>query len=114
MKLTILLCMALLISPVPLPAQQASQAKDKELGHKDVAITGCLTKNAHNEYELVDKDSGENLPYSNTIDLDKYVGHAVTLVGRRASTPNAETTAGPMQTHFLVKKVESAPGQCNQ
>lgn len=114
MKLTILLCMTVLVTPVILPAQQPSQGTDKQLGHKDVVITGCLTKNAHNEYELVDKDSGENLPYSTTVDLDRYVGQTVTLVGRRASTPNAETTPGPVQSHFLVKKVESASGRCSQ
>ena len=114
MKLPILLFVALLITRVPVPAQQPSQGKDKELGHKDVAITGCLTKNAHNEYELVDLEGSENLPYSTTVDLGRYVAHTVTLVGRRASTPNADATPGPVQTHFLVKKVESVSGRCNQ
>jgi hypothetical protein len=114
MKLTILLCMTLLLSPFPFPGQQPSQGNDNELGHKDVAITGCLTKNALNEYELVDEEGTDNLPYSTTVDLDKYVGHTVTLVGRRGSTPSAETSAGPVKTHFLVKKVESASGQCKK
>ena len=114
MKPTILLCMTLLLSPFPVPAQQPSQGKDNELSHQDVAITGCLTKNAFKEYELVDKEGTDNLPYSSTVDLDKYVGHAVTLVGRRAATPSDETSAGPGKTHFLVKKVESASGECNK
>jgi|SRR5215467_252788 len=112
MKLFILLCVTVLLSTVTISAQQPPQAK--ELGHKDVTITGCLTKNAHNEYELVDKEGNHNLPYSTSLDLDKYLGHTVTLVGRPASTPSAETTPGPLQTHFLVKKVESASGECKQ
>lgn len=114
MKLLILLCMALPLSHMPVAAQQPSQRNDKELGQKDVAISGCLTRNPHNEYELVDKEGSDNLPYSTTVDLEKYLGHRVTFVGRRASTPSAETTPGPVQTHFLVKKVRSASGQCNQ
>lgn len=114
MKIFTLLFIASLLISMPVGAQQPSQGNDKELGHKDVTITGCLTKNAHNEYELVDKEGSENLPYSTTVDLGKYLGHTVTLVGRRASPPSAETTPGPVQTHFLVKKVESASGQCNR
>lgn len=110
MKPTILLFMTLLLSSVPVLAQQ-SQGK---IDHKDVTITGCLFKDAHGQYELVDKEGIDNLPYSSTVDLDKYVKQTVTLVGRRASTPSAETTPGPLQTHFLVKKVQSASGQCNK
>ena len=114
MKLTILLCMTLLLSPFPVPAQQPSQGNDNELSRKDLTITGCLTKNALKEYELVDEQGADNLPYSPTVDLDKYVGHTVTLVGRRAATPSAEISAGQSKTHFLVKKVESASGECNK
>jgi hypothetical protein len=114
MKLAILLCMTLLLSPLPVTAQQPSQGKDNELSHKDLTITGCLTKNTLKEYELVDEEGTDNLPYSSTVDLDKYVGHTVTLVGRRAATPSAETSAGPVKTHFMVKKVESASGECNK
>jgi len=113
MKLTTILCVTLLLSPVTVPAQQPSQGNDNELSHKDLVITGCLTKNAQ-EYELVDKEGTDNLPYSPTIDLDKYVGHTVTLIGRRAATPSAETNAGQSKTHFLVKKVESASGECKK
>lgn len=114
MKLTTLLCMTLLLCPVAIPAQQPSQEKDNELSHKDLAITGCLTKNSLKEYELVDQEGTDNLPYSSTIDLDKYVGQSVTLVGRRAATPSAETSSGQSKTHFLVKKVESASGECKK
>lgn len=114
MKLTKLLFMTLLLSPVAVPAQQPSQGKDNELSHKDMAVTGCLTKNSLKEYELVDEEGADNLPYSPTIDLDKYVGHSVTLVGRRAATPSAETSSGQTKTHFLVKRVESASGECKK
>jgi hypothetical protein len=49
MKVTTLLCMTLLLCPVAVPAQQPSQGKDNELSHKDMAITGCLTKNSLKE-----------------------------------------------------------------
>ena len=114
MKPAILLFMTLLLVRFPALAQQPAAGKGNELGHKDVTITGCLTKNALKEYELVDQEGTDNLPYSTTVDLDKFVGHTVTLVGRRASTPSAETTAGPVKTHFMVRKVESASGQCTK
>lgn len=114
MKLMVLLFTTLLLAPLPVPAQQPTQGKDNELGHQDSTITGCLTKNALKEYELVDQQGNDNLPYSSRIDLDKYVGHTVTLVGRQAATPSADTTAGPVKTHFMVKKVESTSGQCTK
>lgn len=113
MKLPILLSILLLFSLATV-AQQPAQGNDTRVGHGDMAITGCLTKNVHKEYELFDKNGIDNLPYSANVDLDKYVGQTVTLVGRRAATPSAETTAGPVKTHFLVTKVESASGQCTQ
>jgi hypothetical protein len=114
MKLPILLCMLVLLCFATVSGQQPSEENGNRVGHSDLAITGCLTKNVHKEYELVDKDGIDNLPYSANIDLDKYVGQAVTLVGRRAASPSAETNAGPVKTHFLVTKVESASGQCRQ
>jgi len=112
MKSTLLLFITLLLAPLPICAQQPAQGKDNKLGHEDSAITGCLTKNELKEYELVDEHGIDNLPYSTIVDLDKYVGHTVTLVGRRAATPSAETTPGPVKTHFMVRKVESTSGQC--
>jgi hypothetical protein len=114
MKLTVLLCMTFLLSPLAVRAQQPPQAKDNELGHQDEAITGCLTKNALKEYELVDEKGRDNLPYSTIIDLNKYVGHKVTLVGRHASAPSAETSAGPVKTHFMVRNVQSSSGECKK
>src|SRR5215471_271366 len=104
MKSTLLLFVTLLLAPFSTSAQQPAQGKDSELGHKDSTITGCLTKNALKEYELVDEQGRDNLPYSTIVDLDKYVGHTVTLVGRPAATPSAETNAGPVKTHFMVRK----------
>jgi len=106
--------MIFLLSPLSVRAQESSQPKDNELGHQDEAITGCLTKNAHKEYELVDEKGRDNLPYSTIVDLNKYVGHTVTLVGRRASTPSAETNAGPVKTHFMVRNVTAAAGECKK
>ena len=114
MKLTILCFTALLAVSVPAYAQQPLPGKDGEIARTDLTITGCLSKNEHNEYELVDVEGVHNLPYSATVDLDNYVGKTVTLVGRRAASPSAETTAGPVKTHFMVKKVESASGQCKK
>ena len=117
MKLTVILCMSLLLNPLaPLAvrAQQPPQAKDNGLGHQDEAISGCLTKNALKEYELVDEKGRDNLPYSTVVDLNKYVGHTVTLVGRRAAAPSAETNAGPVKTHFMVMNVQSASGECTK
>jgi len=113
MKWPILLCTSFLFS-LAVFAQQPSQENDNRVGHPDLRITGCLMKNVHKEYELVDKNGIDNLPYSATVDLDKYVGKTVTLVGRRAGAPSAETTAGPVKIHFAVTKVESASGQCTQ
>ena len=113
MKLPILLCISLLFA-LPTIAQQPSQENDNRISHPDLRITGCLTKNVHKEYELVDKNGVDNLPYSANVYLDKYVGQTVTLVGRRAAAPSAETTAGPVKIHFAVTKVESASGQCTQ
>ena len=112
MKLVVVL--TLLLLPLPVPAQQPAQGKDNELGHQDLTITGCLTKSPNKEYELIDQHGIDNLPYSTIVDLNKYVRHTVTLVGRRAAKPSAETTAGPVKTHFMVRKVESTSGQCTK
>ena len=114
MKPAMLLFVILLLVTFPIHAQQPAQGKDNELGHKDLTITGCLTKNALKEYELVDEQGIDNSPYSAIVDLNKYVGHTVTLSGRRAATPSAETAAGPVKTHFMVRKVESTSGQCTK
>ena len=55
MRVPILLSTLLLFSPAAV-AQEPSGQNDNRLGHRDLTITGCLTKNVHKEYELVDKD----------------------------------------------------------
>ena len=115
MKLSILLVMAaVLLNSLYVSAQKDSKGeKENDLAHKNIVITGCLTKNSLNEFELVDQDGFDNLPYSSIVHLDEYVGQTVTLVGRRAATPSVETHPRG-GTHFLVKKVQSASGQCKK
>ena len=70
MKSTLLLFVISFLAPFPTCAQQPAHEKDNDLGHKDSTITGCLTKNALKEYELVDEQGRDNLPYSTIVDLD--------------------------------------------
>lgn len=80
---------------------------------KSTTITGCLTRNSHNEYELVDEKGTRNLLYGSA-DLQSYVGQSVTLVGARSATPSTDTgTARPMP-HFKVREVRPAPGKCRE
>ena len=90
------------------PTQNSPQVHE-ELNQ--MAITGCLTKNSLNEYELVDQEGVHNLPYSETVKLDSYVGQEVTLIGKRSAMPTVDT-AGHSSPHFQVSKVQSA-GKCD-
>jgi hypothetical protein len=90
------------------PAQNNPQVSEER---NQVAITGCLTKNSLNEYELVDQEGVQNLPYSATVKLDSYVGQEVTLIGRQSATPTFDT-AGHSSPHFQVSKVQAA-GKCD-
>ena len=94
----------------PNPTQDNSQA---QMTHNQIAVTGCLTKNSHNEFELVDQKGVHNLPYSSTVNLDSYVGKEVTIVGRRAATPSSDT-GGHSAPHFQVSKVQSSSGDCKK
>lgn len=116
MKSGVFLLTALLVS-VPVifgqagasnPAQNDAQARAER---NETSITGCLTKNSANQYELVDQDGVHNLPYSSTIKLDSYVGQAVTLVGRLSPTPTTDM-AGPSSPHFEVSQVQPS-GKCD-
>lgn len=109
--LTMLLVSASLASGqtgTPNPTQNNSRG---QLERNQMAVTGCLTKNSLNEYELVDEEGVHNLPYSATVKLDSYVGQEVTLIGRQSATPTFDT-AGHSSPHFQVSKVESA-GKCD-
>jgi hypothetical protein len=92
------------------PTPDNSQA---QMTHDQIAVTGCLTKNSHNELELVDQEGVHNLPYSSTVNLASYVGKEVTIVGRRAATPSSDT-GGHRAPHFQVSKVQSTSGDCKK
>ena len=114
MKLRIVLLIALLFTSVLLSSQNTSQGdKHSDLEHKRITITGCLTQNSLKEFELVDQEGIDNLPYSATIHLDKYVGQTVTLIGKRSATPTVDSGA-PAKPHFQVSKVESTSGPCKK
>src|ERR1700746_2149691 len=114
MKLSIFLLVTLLLNPVVVPAQNtAEEQQANDLHHKRIAITGCLTKNSLNEFELIDEEGTDNLPYSPTMDLNQYVGQSVRLIGTRAAT-HAVDSGAPSKPHFLVSKVQPASGECKK
>jgi hypothetical protein len=101
-----------LFSTMLLAAQNASKAdKPNDLHHPDIVITGCLSKNSLNEFELLDEGGIDNLPYSSVVDLDEYVGKTVTLSGRRAATQH---DTGREKPHFQVSKVRLVSDQCKR
>ena len=84
------------------------------LGRNQSALTGCLTKNLHGEYELIDEKGIHNLLYSSTVPLDTYLGQSVTLIGERSGTPSTDTgTVRPMP-HFKVVDLRPASGKCSK
>ena len=92
MKLSFLLLMTFLLSSVLVPAQNASKPDEpNDLEHKRIAITGCLTKNSHKEFEIVDEKGIGYRPYSATVNLNQYVGQIVTLTGRAGATHRARS-----------------------
>lgn len=98
-------------SPEPNTAGGDSQAHQQD---RHVVITGCLTRNPHGDYELVDQTGVHNLVYkSERVALDSYVGQSITLLGERSAIPSTDTgTARPMP-HFKVLKLRHASGKCN-
>jgi hypothetical protein len=112
MKPSIFLSMALLLNPMLVAAQNTSQGdQPNDPNHERINITGCLTKNSLNEFELVDQGGIDNLPYSTVVDLDQYVGKTVTLLGRRGATPH---DTGREKPHFQVSKVQLVSDQCKR
>jgi hypothetical protein len=113
MKPSIVLSALVLLTPILVRAQNPSNGgKPNDLHRPRIVITGCLNKNSLNEFELVDQDGFDNLPYSGVVHLDEYVGKKVTLYGRRAATPSHDT--GIRGTHFQVSKVQTVSDQCKQ
>jgi hypothetical protein len=102
-----------LFTPILIRAQNPSNGgKPNDLHHPRIVMTGCPNKNSLNEFELIDQDGFDNLPYSGVFHLDEYVGKKVTLYGRRAATPSHDTSI--RGTHFQVSKVQTVSGQCKQ
>lgn len=95
------------------PALVFSQSASPKMTTHYVTITGCLTKNAHGEYELVDQKGVHNLVYkSERVDLESYVGKSVSLTGEQSAMPSTDNgTSNPMP-HFVVKKLEQGSGKC--
>jgi len=112
MKPTSCFYMAVLLTSMLGSAQNTSKhEKPNDLVHESINITGCLTKNSLKEFELVDQDAIDNLPYSAVVDLDQYVGKTVTLLGRRAATQH---DTGHEKPHFQVSKVQVVSDQCQK
>jgi hypothetical protein len=113
--LTVLLVTPVLVSSqAVVPKATQDHGRPLHLKRNQSAVTGCLKKNSHNEYELVDENGNHNLLYSSTVPLDTYVGQSVTLVGERSATPNTDMgTARPMP-YFKVVDLRPASGKCSK
>jgi len=117
MKMRLGLLMIVLIIPAFLSSQTGAPntTQGNSQSHRYVTITGCLTKNSHGLYELVDEKGVDNLIYkSERVDLDSHVGQSVTLTGERSATPSTDAgTARPMP-HFNVRELKPASGACGK
>jgi len=120
MKKRFLLLTVLLVTPALVSSQTGNpkamqgHGPPMHLGRNQSALTGCLTKNPHGEYELIDEKGIHNLLYSSTVPLDTYVGQSVTLSGERSATPSTDMgTARPM-TYFKVVDLRPASGKCSR
>lgn len=97
-------------SAIPKTTQVVWQTHQQE---RQVTITGCLTKNSHGEYELVDQKGVHNLVYkSERVDLESYVGQSVALTGEQSAMPSTDTGTSRPMPHFVVKKLRLASGNC--
>lgn len=110
--LTVLLVTPTLVSSQSgVPKATQDHGRPMHLKLNQSAVTGCLTKNPHNEFELVDVKGIHNLLYSSTVPLDTYVGQSVTVIGERSSTPSTEMgTAPPIK----VVDLRPASGKCSK
>ena len=110
----LLLTPAVVFSQTGVPRATQDHGHPMHLKRTQTAVTGCLTKNTHNEYELVDEKGIHNLLHSSTVPLDTYVGQSVTLVGERSATPSSDlVTARPMP-YFKVVDLRPASGKCSK
>ena len=105
---------ALVVSQTGVPNATHDHGPPMHLKRNQTALRGCITKNPHNEYELVDEKGTHNFLYSSTVPLDTYVGQSVTVIGELSATSSTDTgTARPMP-HFKVLDLRPASGKCSK
>jgi hypothetical protein len=98
-----------------IPALVFSQSSTPKMTTHHVTITGCLTKNSHGDYELVDQKGVHNLVYkSERVDLESHVGQSVSLTGEQSAMPSTDTGTSRPMPHFVVKKLQQESGKCGE
>jgi hypothetical protein len=100
------ICVLFLTVILAVPALASSQ--------KNVTVTGCVTKNSHNEYEIVDQKGTTYILYGSIVDLASYAGQFVSLVGDRSATPSTDNADPRPMPHLLVRKAHQASGTCKK
>ena len=111
MKLRLFLLVILLVIPALVFGQSATPKKTT----RQVTITGCLTKNSHGDYELVDQKGVHNLVYkSERVDLESHVGESVSLTGQQSAMPSTDTGTSRPMPHFVVEKLQQGSGKCGE
>jgi len=111
MKLWCFLLVILFIFPAAVVSQSATPKKTTH----QITITGCLTKNSHGEYDLIDQKGVHNLVYkSERVDLESYVGQSVALTGEQSAMPSTDTGTSRPMPHFVVDKLQQASGNCSK
>ena len=64
---------------------QTTPPPQKQSNAPKVSVTGCLSKGATpSEYVITDQKTGEKVPFSAPVELDKYLNQAVRLTGTMA------------------------------
>jgi len=106
--------LALVFSQTGVPKMTQGHGPPMHIKHNQTALTGCLTKNPNNEYELVDEKGIHTLLYSSTVPLDTYMGQSVTLVGELSASPSTDTEPARPMPHFKVVDLRPAAGKCRK
>src|SRR6476660_8033793 len=105
----------LLVILFTFPAAVVSQSATPKKTTHQITITGCLTKNSHGEYDLIDQKGVHNLVYkSERVDLESHVGQSVSLTGKQSAMPGTDTGTSRPMPHFVVKKLRPASGNCGK
>jgi hypothetical protein len=113
--LTVLLVTpALVSSQTTVPKAAQDHRRPMHLKRNQSAVTGCLMKNPHGEYVLVDEKGIHNLLYSSTVPLDTYLGQSVTVIGERGSTPTTDMGTARSLPYFKVVDLRPASGKCSR